>query len=245
MKPIQAARVTAGQHRARTTARSRDGALGMVLGVVLLLVTACGGGGPEDGGKDGPGGGDKSASQAVVNIAPKDGADGVATTGALKVTASKGRLSSVEVADDKGGKVRGGISKDGRRWEPAEHLGTGTKYTVDAIAKDSDGRQSAKHSTFTTLAPKDTFIGYYTPEDGSTVGSGMSVSLNFNRPIADTGAVEKAVKVTAEPAVEIAGHWFGNQRLDFRPEEYWAAGTKVTLSLRLRGVEGADRKSVV
>jgi len=45
--------------------------------------------------------------------------------------------------------------------------------------------------------------------------------------------------VTASPSVPVVGHWYGNQRIDFRPQQYWAAGTKVTLSLRLRGVKGA------
>ncbi|NEE32692.1 hypothetical protein G3M53_45485, partial [Streptomyces sp. SID7982] len=77
-----------------------------------------------------------------------------------------------------------------------------------------------------------------TPEDGSTVGVGMPVSINFTRGITDPEAVEKGIKVTAEPAVEIEGHWFGNDRLDFRPEKYWKPGTKVTVELNLDGVEG-------
>ncbi len=66
----------------------------------------------------------------------------------------------------------------------------------------------------------------------------MPVSIHFTRGITDPEAVEKAIKVTAEPAVPVEGHWFGNDRLDFRPEDYWAAGTKVTVKLNLDGVEG-------
>ena len=36
----------------------------------------------------------------------------------------------------------------------------------------------------------------------------------------------------------VEGHWFGNDRLDFRPENYWTPGTKVTVTLNLDGVEG-------
>ncbi|KPC90615.1 lipoprotein, partial [Streptomyces sp. NRRL F-6602] len=46
------------------------------------------------------------------------------------------------------------------------------------------------------------------------------------------------VTVTAEPKVEIRSQWYGNDRLDFRPEEYWEPGTKVTVKLNLDGVEG-------
>ena len=211
----------------------------MLLGSMLLLVTACGGGDAGDGKKPaGKAGAGKSASQAAVTIAPKQGADDVATSGALKVTARKGKLTSVKVKDDKGNEIGGKISGDGALWQPSGHLGASTEYSVDAVAVDGQGREAAEHSTFTTLVPKNTFIGQYSPENGQKVGVGMPVSIRFTRGITDPKAVEKAVKVTAKPSVPIEGHWFGNDRLDFRPEKYWAAGTKVTLKLDLNGVQG-------
>ncbi|MFF5894575.1 Ig-like domain-containing protein [Streptomyces argenteolus] len=216
--------------------------LAPVLGVLLLLVTACGGNANAGDDDKGKGAGakvdDTSASQAVVTIAPKDGADDVATSGALKISAAQGKLSTVKVADPKGKEVEGKIAGDGLSWTPDRHLAAATKYTVHAVAKDSEGRESAKDTSFTTLVPQNTFIGQYTPEDGSTVGVGMPVSIHFTRGITDPAAVEKAISVTAEPAVQIEPHWFGNDRLDFRPEKYWAAGTEVTLRLDLDGVEG-------
>lgn len=173
-----------------------------------------------------------------MTIAPKDGAESVATSGALKIGATQGKLTTVKVSDPKGNEVEGEIAADGASWTPERHLAASTKYAVHAVAKDAEGRESAKDTTFTTLVPANTFIGQYTPEDGSTVGVGMPVSINFTRGITDPDAVERAIKVTAEPAVEIEGHWFGNDRLDFRPEKYWAAGTKVTVDLNLDGVEG-------
>ncbi|GAA4899663.1 Ig-like domain-containing protein [Streptomyces coeruleoprunus] len=222
----------------------RSGPLAALAGTLLLLVTACGGGAAADGDKNGApeakgkGQVENAASQAVVTVAPKDGADSVATSGALKVTAEKGKLTTVTVADSKGTPVEGKISADGTSWEPLRHLAAATKYKVHAVAKDSAGRESAKDTTFTTLVPKNTFIGHYTPEDGSTVGVGMPVSINFTRGITNPEAVEAAIKVTAEPAVRVEGHWFGNDRLDFRPEQYWKPGTKVTVELNLDGVEG-------
>ncbi|MCF3104750.1 Ig-like domain-containing protein [Streptomyces roseoverticillatus] len=202
----------------------------------MLLVTACGG--DDDGKKDGAKKVPDGPSEAVVAIAPNDGAKGVETSGKLKVTVDKGSLTSVKVADAKGRTVEGRIADGGKAWEPTAHLGASTQYTVDALAKDKDGRPAAKHASFTTLTPQNTFVGYFTPEDGSTVGVGMPVSINFSRGIENPKAVEQAVKVTTEPAVEVKAHWFGNDRLDFRPEKYWAAGTKVTVDLNLDGVEG-------
>ncbi|WP_406497560.1 Ig-like domain-containing protein [Streptomyces sp. NBC_00846] len=222
--------------------RGATGVRALALGALLLLVTACGGGGDAvSAGEDGKGGtkvDDTTASQAVVTVAPKDGADSVATSGALKISAAQGKLTTVKVAGPKGAEVEGSIAADGTSWTPDRHLAAATKYTVHAVAKDAKGRESAKDTSFTTLVPQNTFIGQYTPEDGSTVGVGMPVSIHFTRGITDPAAVEKAIKVTAEPSVPIEGHWFGNDRLDFRPEDYWAAGTKVTVKLDLDGVEG-------
>jgi lipoprotein-anchoring transpeptidase ErfK/SrfK len=217
----------------------------LLLGVVLTAVTACGGGGDSDA-KPGSGkgkGADTAQSKqsvAVVSIAPKDGAKSVETSGALKIGADKGKLTTVEVKDSKGEKIDGAISGDGASWTPSSHLAAATKYSVHAVAKDSEGREAAEDSSFTTLTPKNTFIGTFTPEDGSKVGVGMPFSIRFTRGITKPEDVEKAITIKTEPAVEVAGHWFGNDRLDFRPEEYWAAGTKVTVKLNLDGVEGRD-----
>ncbi|MFG2619350.1 Ig-like domain-containing protein [Streptomyces sp. NPDC048507] len=226
--------------------RVRTGLPALVLGAALLLTSACSGGGDNGGGGGGSDAkgttaGAKSgteASKASVSVKPDDGAKEVATSGVLKVSSTGGKLSAVTVADTKGNAVEGKLAGDGLSWEPARNLAAATEYKVHAVAKDEAGRESAKDTTFTTLTPQNTFVGHYTPEDGSTVGVGMPVSINFTRGITNTEAVEKAITVTAEPSVPVEGHWFGNDRLDFRPEKYWAAGTKVTVKLALDGVEG-------
>ncbi|MFD8725367.1 Ig-like domain-containing protein [Streptomyces sp. NPDC059629] len=226
---------------ASVRARGKGG-LALIAGVLLMAVTACGGGSSDKGAGDGK---EKDAttqaskqSVATVSISPKSGATGVDTSGTLKVTAAKGKLTDVEVKDAKGNRVDGAIAADGAGWTPSTHLANSTKYTVHAVAKDAEGREAAEDSSFTTLTPKNTFLGYFTPEDGSTVGVGMPFSVNFTRGITDPAAVEKAITIKTEPAVDVQGHWFGNDRLDFRPENYWKSGTKVTVSLNLDGVEG-------
>ncbi|MFJ3235392.1 Ig-like domain-containing protein [Streptomyces sp. NPDC086787] len=237
VRPISGASVEVGR-------RGRKGLPVLLAGALLLAATACGGGsdsGAGSGSGDGKGKGSaqqSEQSEAVVSIAPKSGATEVDTSGVLKVTAGKGKLTQVEVKDAKGAKIAGAISGEGATWTPSSHLAAATKYTVHAVAKDSDGREAAQDSTFTTLTPKNTFTGSFTPEDGSTVGVGMPFSVRFTRGITHPEDVEKAISVKTEPAVPVEGHWFGNDRLDFRPEKYWAAGTKVTVSLDLDGVKG-------
>ncbi|MFE0812149.1 Ig-like domain-containing protein [Streptomyces sp. NPDC058794] len=226
--------------------RGRGRALPALALGVLLTLTACGGSGSGAGaGGDGKGAEDSTAAQskqseAVVSITPEDGAGAVDTSGALKIGATRGKLTEVVVKDAEGAKVDGEISGDGATWTPSTHLAASTTYTVHAVAKDSEGRTAAEDSRFTTLTPKNTFIGHFTPEDGSKVGVGMPFSIRFTRGITNPEDVEKAIRIKTEPAVEVEGHWFGNDRLDFRPEKYWKAGTKVTVDLNLDGVEGRD-----
>jgi lipoprotein-anchoring transpeptidase ErfK/SrfK len=244
VRPISGASVDA--RGTQKKARKGKALLAPVVGVLLLAVTACGGGGGSDSGSGGQGKGKDSGSaqskqsEAVVSISPKDGAKSVETSGALKVGAAKGKLTEVVVKDAKGTKIAGQIAADGASWKPSTHLAASTKYTVHAVAKDSEGRTAAEDSSFTTLTPQNTFIGNFTPEDGSKVGVGMPFSVRFTRGITSPDAVEKAITVKTEPAVEVEGHWFGNDRLDFRPEKYWKEGTKVTVELNLDGVEGRD-----
>lgn len=213
----------------------------VVAGAVALggVIAACGPAGPTGGGAagDDPPPVAPKVSEARIHITPADGSDDVRPDDSFTVTADRGVLTSVRAVDGDGTPVVGRITPDRRAWHPAGPLALSARYTVDAQAVDRAGRRAAKHAVFTTLVPKDTLIGYFTPEDGSTVGTGMIVSLSFNRPVADRAAVARAVTVSAQPPVEVAPHWFGDRRLDFRPRRYWLPGTRITLRLRLRDVE--------
>ncbi|MET7613759.1 L,D-transpeptidase [Streptomyces seoulensis] len=179
----------------------------------------------------------------AIRVTPDDGGKGVRPGERLRVKVPDGRLEKVTVTrsqDAQDTTVAGHIAGDGRTWKPDDDkLALAARYTVDAVAVDGDGHRSARHTTFTTYVPDQRFIGYVTPENRATVGTGMIVSLAFNRDITDRAAVERAVRVTAKPAVDIRAHWFGKNRLDFRPERYWKPGTEVTVDLALRDVEGA------
>lgn len=183
------------------------------------------------------------APEDVIRISPDDGSKDVRPGEPLRVRVPDGRLESVRVVrsqDAQESEVPGRVTENGRVWEPDERgLGLAARYTVDAVAVDDEGHRSARHTTFTTYVPDERFIGYVTPENRATVGTGMIVSLDFSREIRNRAAVQRAVQVTARPPVEIRPHWFGGNRLDFRPEHYWRPGTEVTVSLKLRDVEGA------
>ncbi|MER5526524.1 Ig-like domain-containing protein [Streptomyces sp. NPDC002677] len=180
----------------------------------------------------------KSATKkATITVTPVSGTKKADFTSPVKVTVTDGTLASVTVAGNDGSALSGTFDDTKTTWTSAKNPYSGTKYTVTAKAQ---GATDETVATFTTKSPGETFLGYFTPEADSTSGVGMPVSINFTHAVADRAAVQKAITVTAEPEVEIVGHWFSDTRLDFRPETYWAAGTKITLGLRLKDVEGTD-----
>ncbi|AOP50952.1 hypothetical protein SL103_03220 [Streptomyces lydicus] len=212
-----------------------------------LALTACGGdasAGGNDDGKNGQAGADaaakKDASDAKIQVSSKDGAtDASINDTGVKVTG--GKLTDVKLtAADSGTVVAGAISADGSSWKPGVQLERGTKYKIVANAKDAKGRSATENATFTTVSSANSFIGSYTPDDGKTVGVGMPVSFNFDKVISNKKDVQSHIKVTSSSGQEVVGHWFGSQRLDFRPEDYWKAGSKITMKIDLDGVKGGD-----
>ncbi|GGT11137.1 lipoprotein [Streptomyces kurssanovii] len=182
----------------------------------------------------------KAVSKARIAISPKNGTSNASINNAAKVTVTDGTLSEVTMTTADGTAVAGTLAADGKSWKPDGQLERSTTYKISATAKDADGLEAHENASFTTVSPANSFIGNFTPEDGSTVGVGMPVSINFNKAITDRKAVQSGITVTSSSGQEVVGHWFNSQRLDFRPEQYWAEGSTVTMKLELDGVEGAD-----
>jgi lipoprotein-anchoring transpeptidase ErfK/SrfK len=184
----------------------------------------------------------EQASDAKITVTPKSGSTGAKTHGAVKVSVTGGTLTSVTMTSrTTGHHIPGTLSADKKSWKPSVTLARGTQYTIAANAEDAAGRAAAAHTTFATTTAPTTFVGYFTPEDGSTVGVGMPVSINFDKAIsgADRAAVQKSITVQSSSGRQVVGHWFSSTRLDLRPQTYWQPGSHVTMTLALAGVEGA------
>ncbi|MCX4737071.1 L,D-transpeptidase [Streptomyces antibioticus] len=235
------------EKRVMTDSRRRRGLMtaSALLGGVLVL-SAC-----SSGDSSASDGGDRSSqaradeaaaqksSEAQIKITPKDGSDNASINNSATVTVSKGTLTEVKMTTSDGTAVEGTLSADKTSWKPSAQLERSTTYKLAATAKDSKGLEAHENASFTTVSPDNSFIGNFTPEDGSTVGVGMPVSINFNKEITNKAAVQKGVSVTTSSNQEVVCHWFSTTRMDCRPEDYWQEDSTVTLKLDLDGVEGA------
>ncbi|MFI6353033.1 Ig-like domain-containing protein [Streptomyces sp. NPDC050743] len=230
-----------------TDSKRRKGlmAASALLGGVLALAGCSGGGNAKTSDKDessqaqADAAAAKKSSQAQITITPKDGSDNASINNSAAVTVSKGTLTGVTMTTQDGKAVSGQLSADKKSWKPTVQLQRSTTYKVAAEAKDAQGRIANENASFTTVSPANSFIGTFTPDDGSTVGVGMPVSINFDKAITNKAAVQKGVTVTSSSGQEVACHWFNANRMDCRPEQYWKEGSTVTLKLALDGVQGA------
>ncbi|MFJ9345908.1 Ig-like domain-containing protein [Streptomyces sp. NPDC101237] len=231
-----------------TDSKRRRGlmAASALLGGVLVLTTCSGGDDKASGGGESSQAAQsdqaaaKKSSKADIAITPKDGSDNASINNSAAVTVSKGTLTSVTMTTADGTAVAGALSADKTTWKPSVQLERSTTYKVAAEAKDSAGLVAHENASFTTVSPANSFIGSFTPEDGSTVGVGMPVSINFDKQITDKAAVQKGITVTSSSGQEVACHWFSTQRMDCRPDDYWKENSTVTLKLALDGVQGAS-----
>lgn len=249
MKPVQAAGAARGTGTNRTGARRA--AITLLAGGALLLASACGPGTSGSGGSaasaaasDAGASAGSSAqpapakvSAAVLSVTPKDGAQDVAPSGGLKVAVAGGKLTQVAVTDKDGKPVAGAIAADGLSWAPTGALQVGMAYKVSAQAVDAAGLQSAVDSGFTTLTPAKKVSANDNISTGGTYGVGMIVSVNFNKDVVNKADVVKGITFEASDGTTVKGHWFGSRRLDFRPQAYWKAGTKVAIHYKLSSVE--------
>jgi lipoprotein-anchoring transpeptidase ErfK/SrfK len=189
-----------------------------------------------------------SSSAAASPIAFTNSAEGrrVSPIKPVTIAASNGTLTSVVMRNDAGRKVSGALASDGTSWHNTEVLGYSKTYRVTARAKDSTGRTVVKHTTVRTLTPDnmtqpyiDTVYGS-SIDDGAIYGVGMVVNVVFDEQIPDKAAAEKALQVTTSPQVEGSWYWVDDSHVHWRPKNYYAPGTKVTVAAKVYGKNLGD-----
>jgi lipoprotein-anchoring transpeptidase ErfK/SrfK len=184
-----------------------------------------------------------AATGPQVAITPANGAADADPSAGITVTATRGTLTNVAV-HTAGDAVSGSLSQGGTVWHSQWALDVSQSYTVTATASRPGGGTVSSTSTFRTLMPTRTFTTEILEGYGQSYGVGMPIILYFSQPIADKAAVEQALQVaTSKPVV---GAWYWDDPCNmaaacvyFRPRDYWPAGTVVSFTGHLNGVQGA------
>ena len=225
--------------------RGRRAAIaGVVLSALALGVSAC------SSSSDGQGQADKAApppNPAKISVSLEKNTSGdVIPDKPVKIAVTQGTLASVTVADSKGDTIPGTLDAATGTWTPTSPFGVGLNYTLRASATapgHTDAKPVVQQVGFTVETPgTQMLLDSITPAKGATVGVAMPVSVVFSHSVGSSAraTVEKQLKITTSPVVSGAWHWFGDRRVDWRPEHFWKSGTQVTVDANLNGVNGGD-----
>jgi lipoprotein-anchoring transpeptidase ErfK/SrfK len=177
-----------------------------------------------------------------LSMNPGPNADNVDPLAPVTVTATAGSLLRVAMVNETGKAVEGVMTPDNTVWKPTVPLGYGRTYTVTATGRGADDVTRALVSTFSTLVPGNqtavrlTTTGNQDLAEDGTYGIGTVVVARFDEPIPDRAAAQRALRVTTTPPVEGAWTWVNDATAHWRPQQYYAPGTTVTVAANIYGV---------
>jgi len=229
-----------------------------VVGVcaMLLVGTACSdteaGGSPSSGGTQSSGtpgassspGSSSSPSEnpaaPSISVVPAKGAASVKPDQPVTVSTTVGTLKTVTLKDDDGDKVTGSFNTDRTKWTSMPQLKPGASYKLSGSAEGTDGATVPISSTFTTMKAARRLKASVAPLNGETVGVAMPIQIFWNNPVKDRAAVEKRLSVKTSVPVDGSWHWVNSKQVNYRPKNYWPAGTKVTVNIDTQGVNAGN-----
>ncbi len=230
------------QDGARRRLRRHAGAAAVM--ALALLTAACTGGGHSTTQVSPAANAKTKAAAAVpeVKITPANGTADADPSAGITVTATRGTLKNVTVRTS-GDTSSGSLSQGGKVWHSQWALDVSQAYTVTATASGTGGTVTAT-SAFRTLTPSRTFTTEILEGYDQTYGVGMPIILYFSQRITDKAAVERALQITTSKPVVGAWYWDDPCNMAvtcayFRPRDYWPAGTTVSFTGHLNGVQGA------
>jgi lipoprotein-anchoring transpeptidase ErfK/SrfK len=210
-------------------------------GLAVALTTGCTGSpgsGPDGGGGDANG----PKLAAKLTFAQADNANTVSPADPITVQVADGTLDSVRLTNADGREVSGGFDSARKVWTNSEPLGYGKAYTIAAKGVGDDGNPVEETRSFSTVKPGNYTLPYLrandtTLLDGGTYGVGQPAVIWFDEPIGNRAAAERAITVTTDPPTIGAFRWINDKELHWRPREYWATGTKITVAAKVYGVD--------
>ncbi|CAM3568993.1 Ig-like domain-containing protein [Smaragdicoccus niigatensis] len=170
----------------------------------------------------------------TVVTSVKDGDKGVSPRDPITVTVADGQISKVTLTDAHHKTVGGEIAADGKSWHSTGPLGYDTEYTLESTSNGLGGA-STNEIEFTTTTPDNLTKPYLNVGGDETVGIAQTIGIQFDENIPDRHAVENAITVETTPHVDGAFFWLSNREVRWRPQDFWAPGTKVKVSVDVFG----------
>ena len=194
----------------------------------------------------------KSITQAIkqpppsprLTLQPADAASDVVPIAPISVQISDGWFQHVALTNSSGKVVAGVFNQERTVYTTTEPLGYDSTYTWSGSAVGHDGKAIPVKGKFTTVSPSKKIGGAFQLADGQTVGIAAPIIIQFDAPIADKAAVEKALVVTTNPPVEGGWAWLPDEaqgaRVHWRTREYYPTGTAVNVDAKLYGLPFGD-----
>ncbi len=191
--------------------------------------------------------GEQAAAPPVapsLTFTPAAGATGVLPTELVRIEVADGWFQRITLTNPDGKVVAGALNRDRTVFTTSEPLGYGVLYTWDGSVVGQDGKATPVAGGFTTVNPNIVVNNQFQLSDGQTVGVAAPIILQFDEPISDKAAVEKALIVTTNPPVEGGWAWLPDEaqgsRVHWRTREYYPPGTTVHVEAKLYGVGFGD-----
>lgn len=185
-----------------------------------------------------------SQPKPSLTFTPAVGATGVIPTVPVALRVADGWFQRVALTNPAGKAVAGSLNRERTAFTVTEPLGYGAVYAWSGSVVGHDGTAVPVGGSFTTVAPTKVVNGWFQLSDGQTVGVAAPVILQFDAPIADKAAVERALRVTTDPPTEGGWAWLPDEaagaRAHWRSREYFAPGTAVHVDAKLYGVAFGD-----
>ena len=174
---------------------------------------------------------------AELDVAPADGAKQVNPAAPVSLKVKNGHIERVALTSDDGDTVDGTLSADGSAWTSSGDLKFNTRYNYTYSVVDDAGRKTNSTRAFTTVSTANEADAAIYPLDGMKVGVAQPLQITFSEPVLNRDAVEKAIKITSSSGQAGDFHWFSNNTVRYRPEDFWAANSTITMDMQMFGVE--------
>lgn len=190
----------------------------------------------------GSAGSSSTPSPATVTVSSQHSLTQIQPTDTLSFAVSNGTLSAVAVTNADGEPVNGTLAKS--VWTPQFPFRLNRSYTVVSTLDGPAGTTKATTKISTLDAETNVANLLY---DGTQVGAGMPVIVKFNNEVVDAGmrkAIQQAMTITTTPAQNGAWGWIDNGQLMWRPETYWQANSKVTVSGKIAGLPTSSHRFI-